>query len=218
MEDDSCNPPADDAESGEDHRPSWIDDWRPLAKHGAMALAAAAVVLVLWTSAQWLWAAAGPRDLRVSVQGCGVPMLSNGARVVLGTRQIGEVERVDDDHGEKLARLRIDHRHAEQLPANAEFEVDSLNEWLPGNVGIRVRSRAGSEGPRLAEGAGVTAVDRILPPVVPWKFYPLVGACLLAVMVLYRLAVRLEKILVFLIGVAVIVAGLMYLNGVVSPP
>ena len=118
--------------------PNWRDDWLPFAKKSAIGTGLIAVVVVVWIGGSWLVRAAGPHDVRIELQGSGVSILKPGAGVIFGSTEVGQVEKVAESAGGSLAVVRLNKDFVATIPQASQFEVDSLNDWLPGNVGVRV--------------------------------------------------------------------------------
>ena len=192
------------------------DDWLRLVRLSAILFAGLMGVSILWAGISQLWRVTlGPRDVHVRLSGCGVSQLRLGALVVLGTTVVGEVTKCDDLAG--VVELRIDKDHAAQVPRSSQFEVDSLNAWMPGNVGVRIRAPIVVEDREIAEGARVQAVELVLPAVVPQRFYWLVASCAGVIVLLVVLARVLRSLLLLALGSGAILAVLFYFHGTITP-
>lgn len=173
------------------------------------------VVPVLWNAAK----SAVSRDIHVYLRGCGVEELQPGHRVVIGTVPVGEVMGIDLRDGVQMAELRLDGKYVGQVAAGSRFEVDSLNQWMPGNLGIRVYPTGQKEGVQPLENrAVIQAVPRTLPPAIPKRFYAVVAVSVVAIALLLAIAKALQRWLILLIGLAIMAAGLIYLSRMVTLP
>jgi len=186
-----------------------------------IAIAGFALLSVLWQAVRRLPGGRSSGDVHVVLCGDGVSELRPGDRVVLGSVQVGEVEQTSLRDGEVLAELRIDGKHAAEIPESSRFEVDSLNQWVPGNLGVRIRSDpARADRPSLVDGAEIEAAKRTLPPTVPERFYPLVALGVGAIVVLVICARVLRSIawMVIVAGVLILLAALVHLGGTIVGP
>ena len=186
-----------------------------------IALAACALLAVLWQVVRRLPGGRSSHDVHVVLHGDGVSELGLGDRVVLGSVQVGEVEEATVRDGAVLAELRIDGEYAEEIPESSRFEVDSLNQWVPGNLGVRIRpGRAQTDAPSLVDGAKIEAAKRTLPPTVPERFYLLVALGVGAIVVLVICARVLRSIawMVIVAGALILLAVFLHLGGTIVGP
>jgi len=197
--------------------PNRRDDWLRLLRKSAIVFSGLVGAAILWTGISQLWRVTlGPRDVHVQLSGCGVSQLKPGAFVVLGTTVVGEVTKCDNYAG--VTELRIDKDYAAQVPCSSQFEVDSLNTWMPGNLGVRIRAPMVTNERAIADGARIQAVERVLPAVVPERFYWLIASCAGGLIVLIVLARVLRSLLLFALGCGAILAVAFYLHGTITPP
>jgi len=166
-------------------------------------------------------------NLHLSLHGAGVDRLQPGDRVVVAVEPVGHVQEVRADGNRAEARLVLKRRQAERIPWESEFRVESLNDWMPGNLGVRIRvpeSRGGLE--PLRDGAALRATDSFLPPEIPVRFYYLIGAAMLVVAItaglalaIYRAVCKLTAALIVVAaGALVLVAGYYYFSTLITEP
>jgi hypothetical protein len=197
--------------------PKWFWRMPPRTRAVVVGGAVALLAVVIWSTSGW-WASGGlAGNVHVDLHGAGVAELQPGARVVMGSIPVGEVVGREIRDGVPVAEVAVHGRHARQIPQSSRFEVDSLNQWMPGNLGVRIRGpKRPSDEPPLADGAEIETVDRALPPAVPERFYLLVGLSVAAVLVLALLARFLRSLAILLVGIAVLAAVLVYLSGTIA--
>lgn len=177
------------------------------------------------------WLAAGllglTGDVDVYLQGNYVDQLDEGAPVAVGTIPIGRVTEVSLREGRPTARLQLDRQHTAGISADSRFSVESLNDWMPGNVGVRVYPPAQpGDAPQIKQGASVEAINHAFaPPHVPPKFFLLVGLGLVVLIVvgvlavvLYRWVSALSTLIAVALGIAILLFGYLYFqNNITSP-
>lgn len=162
-------------------------------------------------------------DVSVRLQGQGVDQLKAGALVVVGTQPVGKVARIEILDSAPLAALEIERKQADRIPASSRFAVESLNDWIPGNIGVRISPPATSGGDKpIQDGALIHTPDRFLPLEIPPKFYLLIGAFVVIVAVIIVIVGLLRdwirgSILILFTGIALFVVY-RYLNGIISAP
>ncbi len=197
--------------------PGWSGSLPPITGKFLVGLGVVALLVAAWPFVAKLTHRMSGLD--VFVRGHGVSELQPGARVVLDSQEVGRVIGSEIRGGQRFAHVRIDGKYARQIPRESQFEVDSLNEWMPGNLGIRLRCPTSpTSSDVLGTGTEVDAVERILPPAIPPRFYLLVGACCVVVVLLIALARLVRAGLIIVVGIAVIVAVLAHLNGMITVP
>lgn len=208
----------DDVEYQKRCRSGWQDDWLPFVKKSAVGIGIVAVAVGLWTGGNWLLEAAGPQDVRVELLGSGVGLLKPGARVVLGSTEVGQVEQVGESGGEATALVRVEKDFVSQISQSSGFEVDSLNDWLPGNVGVRVRPALSETRSPLVDGTRVRVAPRALPPWAPWGFYVVIAASVVVLAGVVVVAWMMRRAILLIVFAAIFAGIMLYLNGIISPP
>lgn len=208
----------DDAGGYTRRRPAWQDDWMPFLKKSGVGIGIIAVAVVVWTGGRWIVRAAGPQDVRIELHGPGVGQLKPGALVVLGSTEVGQVERVGELGGEATALMRVDKDFVSQISRTSRFEVDSLNDWLPGNVGVRVYPDMAEIDSPLVDGARVRTSPRTTPPWAPWGFYVLVATTVLLLAGAMVVAWLMRRVIVLIVFAGIMAGIILYLNGIISPP
>lgn len=166
-------------------------------------------------------------DFDVYLTGPGIQKLSAGSPVAMGLQEVGHIKRIENREGVPVAHVVIQREIAEQLPQDSKFAVESFNEWIPGNLGVRVYkpSTPGSSSPIEDESTFETN-NEILPPDLPPKFYLLVVVGLLAIAVVLGLACAIYKTIknlfsaaiILAIGAAILLAVYIHLNGSITAP
>ena len=187
-----------------------------------IAVAVMFALVVIFLAFIW-WGSRGGRTptrvLSIYLRGSGVSELEIRDRVVLGTVQIGEVVEKGVWQGKPIVKLWIDRRYAGQLDVNSQFEVDSLNQWMPGNHGVRIRAtEVSGQHPFLADDSVITARERTLPSGIPENFYLVVGVSCVALAVVIAVARILRSLLLLLIGVLTLIAVIIFLARAVNLP
>lgn len=160
--------------------------------------------LLLWGSIQWLTSDA---DDLIRLTGSNVSELEKDAAVMLDGVQVGKVVSVGLDGGEATAMLTIDGQYVDQIPKGSRFEVDSLNNWLPGNVGVKVvppaekRLALGTDSQKhanqlsdIAENyRSERAVERVLPAKTPPGTFIAIAIMLLASAIFFGLVLNVAR-------------------------
>jgi len=95
--------------------------------------------------------------------------------------------------------------------------VDSLNDWLPGNVGVRVFPTATDTHPPMVDGSRVQTSARALPPWVPAGFYIVLAGIVVVLAGVVVVAWLMRRVIVLVVAAAVIAGVIVYLNGIISP-
>lgn len=171
----------------------------------------------------WLAAGGSPlqSDLKVQLHGPNVDRLDVGVPVVLGTQRIGQVTRVASLDGRLVADLQLERAYAAQLPADSQFSVESLNDWLPGNIGVRIHlPEVKTPFAPLRDGATIRASELVLLAEVPPRFGILVlaGIVVLIVAIVISGLLRdwLRRAITMLVAVAILWGAYLYFSGVIS--
>ncbi len=192
---------------------------------GAVLVVVLAGVIVLGFVTAYLVDATG--NVNVYLFGSGVDKLAEGAVVAMDVLPVGSVREVGPRDGKLAAQLAIRRAYAEQIPQRASrFRVESLNEWTPGNLGVRVYVSEDVAGAQpIRDGDFVEAENQFLPPIIPPKFYLLVflGLLMIAVviaiaMVAYKWVSRLVTLIVVVAGILLLVLGYQYFDNKITPP
>lgn len=198
--------------------PAWLGAWAGARPVVAKVLAGVTVIAIL--AAAWPFASSWLRkagDLDVYLRGRGVDHLKEGAWVVIGSQQVGRVGGFEVREGEPVARLQVEGKYRRQIPSTSRFEVSSLNVWVPGRVGVRILcSTQPLKSEPLPDGALVQTANTVLPADVPPRFYLLVAASIAGLIGLSILAKVMKSVAVVVSGVALIVAIIAHLSGLVS--
>ena len=156
--------------------------------------------------------------VEIHLQGPGVEALDEGALVVLGRQEIGRVSDVVLREGQPTARLLIDGDVARELPRDSSFTVASLNQWLPGNLGVVVKPTTQSRTSQSMQHGAVYRTDSSpLPRSLPMGFYWLAAAGAVVLIVATIFARILKTWLLLLAALAGVVAVLSYLNIHIAP-
>ena len=163
-----------------------------------------------------------------ALTGADARQLKPDAKVMFGNEQIGRVSETRIIDGQPMAMLTIDANHSNQLTADHEFKVESLNRILPGNVGVRVSAPEGVSSPAgmdtrsisLQSGSNVSLKDSLLPARIPALLYVLVGFGVLGFIGVVFASKLLKPLIVLAAMLALIVAGLfvMQQKGIVDLP
>jgi hypothetical protein len=171
----------------------------------------------------WLVSGGSPLhgDLKVHLHGPNVDRLNVGVPVVLGTQRVGQVIRVASLDGRLVADLQLERAYAVQLPVDSQFSVESLNDWLPGNIGVRVHlPEAKTPFAPLRDGATIQAAELVLLAEVPPRFGILVLAAIVVLIVAIVIAGLLRdwirRAITMLVAVAIIWGAYLYFSGVIS--
>jgi hypothetical protein len=202
----------------------WTDNisMPPIVGKIVGGVAAIALLAALWQMLEplsWFDAATQPSDVTVSIHGGPVEKLLPGAKVVMGSVEVGEVTATDVQGGLPSADIRIVGTYAQQIPHTSQFEVTSLNEYMPGNVGIQVHAPMNpSSAASIADGAHIRVMETPLPPEVPAKFFVVLGIGLVGVVVVLALAKLFKSELMILAGVLLLIAALLFLSGMITVP
>ena len=185
------------------------------------------VILGLGTAAMLFYAVRGfgsiRGDVAIRLQGQGVDQLQAGALVVVGTQKVGKVARIEIRNSAPIADLEIERKQAVRIPGSSRFAVESLNDWIPGNVGVRIYrpETTGSDEP-IVDGALVRTPDRFLPLEIPPKFYLLIAASVAIIVIIIVIVGLLRNWIrggiLILVTAIVLIAAYSYLNGLISPP
>ncbi|MFC1596999.1 hypothetical protein ACFL5Q_03540 [Planctomycetota bacterium] len=164
-------------------------------------------------------------NVDVYMFGSGVDHLEEGAVVAMGVEPIGRVCDVRIRDGEHEAHLAIKREYAEQIPSTSEFQVESLNHWMPGNLGVRVDPRGPTSAEPIRDDDRVQASNNFLPPEIPPKFYILllgaalvVGATIALALFLYKLVSKIAMLVVLAIGLLFLIAAYQHFNGQITAP
>lgn len=182
-----------------------------------------ALVIVLLAAVPWLFGFARfQSDYHVRLHGPGVDHLEVGAPVALGIQRIGQVTSVETHEGRITADLTIRRTHAMELPTETVFMVASLNDWLPGNVGVRVFvPETGHSFERLADGSLIHTPEQLLPIEIPPRFYLLIAVAVGLIIVVLVIAGLLRDwirgVVMVLITLAIIAVAFLCLSRVISP-
>jgi len=156
--------------------------------------------------------------VEIHLQGPGVDALAEGAPVVLGRQEIGRVKEVALQEGRPTARLLIDGDVARELPGDSSFTVASLNQWLPGNLGVVVKPTTQSRSSQSLQHGAIYRTDSSpLPRSLPRGFYWLAAAGAVVLIVATIFARILKTWLLLLAALAGVVAVLSYLNIHIAP-
>lgn len=193
----------------------------------SIAVVVIALTLVMFTgflATYWL----GKRgELDIYLYGKGVDCLEEGAMIVLDIQPVGQVRAIEMQGTRQTAHLVIDQEMSTQIRAGSIFRVESLNDWMPGNVGVRVYApKDSAQSPPVEDDTVVQASDMFLPPEIPPKFYLLVVGALVVVSVTVALGVAAYRVFhqigmaigVFLIGLLVLSIAYQYFSGRISVP
>lgn len=144
---------------------------------------------------------------RIKGTGPGVEELATRARVVLEDEEVGFVEWIGSEEGQPVARIKLQEGLRDRLGRKSKFLVGSINEYFPGNVGIRILPVPPSEsGDVVSDDAIVTLETNSLPGFPP-KFW-LAIAILAVGLVLAVILCRVFQSALLLIGGLVAVAML----------
>jgi len=188
------------SESDDPFRPSTesgLADLGIAAKRVGIGVAAlAGIALAVWLTTRLLTGAI-LGDGTIYLTGPNVEHLSENARVVVGKRVIGSVTNIGLRDGQYAATLSIERAAMRELSSDAEFEVASLNDWMPGNIGVRIRPNSANAAERLANGDRMIAKSSVLPPVIPQKFWLVVAGCALIVVLMAVAAKALQTVIGF---------------------
>jgi hypothetical protein len=188
-----------------------------------VVLALGSVIVLGIVTAKWLDAR---ETMHVYLQGSGVDRLQPGSRVALGVQEIGQVATVELREGAHTAHLVMKRDLAGELPGTSAFQVESLNHWMPGNLGVRVylpKAAGGAE--PLADDVTILAQERFLPPETPVRFYYLIAVAVLVVAVTIAIAVvaarwinRLATLAILACGILALLAVYAHFSGQITAP
>lgn len=133
-----------------------------------------------------------PRTTAIALRGSDVAQLAPDAAVVMDGIRVGSVDKVRLENGQAVADLLIDKEVAEQIPARSRFKVETLNEVMPGNVGVKISSSQSPAavarpmdaepalgGRSLSQVREALADESVLPASTPTGMYLLIGAAIL---------------------------------------
>lgn len=208
----------DDPDAVEPAQPPWAGAWSAFWPRLAKALAWLTIIVAAMTA----WRAvsgcfAGIGDLDVYLRGPGVTELHPGGWVVIGCQQVGRVAGFEVREGEQVAHLGIEGRYRSQIPSRSRFEVCSLNVWWPGRVGVRISAPEDSApNVPVPDGALVQTCNTVLPVDIPPRFYLLVVLMAVALVLLVLVGRALRSVATIVSGIAIIVAVVVHLSGLIS--
>ena len=164
-------------------------------------------------------------NVDVYMIGSGVDHLEEGAVVAMGMEPIGRVCDVGIRDGEHEAHLEIKREYAEQIPSTSQFGVESLNHWMPGNLGVRVDPRGATSAEPIREDDRVRASNKFLPPEIPPRFYLLllgaafvIAGTIALALFLYKLVSKIAMLIALAVGLLILVAAYQYFNGQITAP
>jgi hypothetical protein len=190
----------------------------------ATAIAVLAAVVVLgFVGTRWV---ESRENLHVYLRGSGVEHLNAGDRIAIDVMEVGQIHAVDRNQGIVTAHLVIKRSRAGEIPNTSVFQVEPLNRWVPGNVGVRIYpSNANGHTEPIRDQMVLQASDRYLPPEIPAGFIYLAAGGLLAMAVaagvavaVYRLVSKLATLFVVVIAGLILFLAYWYFSMQITAP
>lgn len=158
----------------------------------------------------------GDERFLVFARGDGAELLSIGDGVLLEGKSVGKVVDLAFDEFDLTVTLELLEEFRGKLSIHSRFVVSVLNAWSPESVGIvLVPERPADASDRMFSGADVQLEMAPFANVTSQGYwlYGAIGLALLLIFVLYKF---LKKIIVLVVGGAVVFAGWYYARDLVD--
>ena len=149
-------------------------------------------------------------------RGDAVKDLDINARVVISGKEVGEVTEFRLVRGEEVAVLRMSDELRGQLGKRTRFIVASVNQWVPGNIGIILDPVASRNSDDTIKSGESVQLEKAIVAEMPSKAWMGIGLVLGVCVATFLLFKILKKLIVFALGIGVLVLLVSYFYGSVD--
>jgi hypothetical protein len=123
------------------------------------------VVVLLLIGSKVIGSSAFQRDITITLRGSDASYVTMETPILLNRNIVGEVVAVDSDRVD----IKILGNYAKNLRTDSRFNVQSSDNWFPGQAVICITS-GNDNHPQLQNGAVVQFSKSVLPATIPWRF------------------------------------------------